>query len=762
MSTITGWTTPTNQTVAIALGQATVATGVYIQQFGSLQVTLSPAGAIILGGQWQLDNGALQNNGATLTNIPGGMHTVSFSAIPGWTSPTNCPVAITSNQTAHVTGIYQQQGAVQVTIGPAAAVTAGAQWQVDRGAWQNSGVTVSNLTPGSHTISFCALTSWTKPGDQVVAVVSSQTTNVTASYIAYGSLQGSLAPPGAVSAGARWRVDGGAWQTNGAVVASLLAGDHTVAFTNLFGWITPSNQTVTISLAQTNLVTGVYVQQFGSLQAMVSPSGAIIAGGQWQLDGGAWQNSGAILTGIPVAAHTVSFSTVPGWVTPTAQSVTVFTSPTNAAIGVYTGLGYDYATIAGTAGSNAYTDGTNATALFYTPVGIAMDSQTNLYIVDTGNSVIRRLTPTTNGWVSSTIAGLAGSPGSADGTNSQAQFDYPSGLAVDTNGNIYVADQGNSTVRRISPVGTNWVVTTIAGLAGHTGSANGTNSMARFYYPASVAADLSGNVYVADQNNSVIRMMTPVGTNWAVTTIAGTAGVPGTGNGTNAAARFYWPGGVALDTNGSIYVADTFNDTIRKITVSGTNYIVSTLCGQAQANGSVDGTNSGARFDGPSGIAVDGPGNVYVADANSSVMRKITPVGANWVVNTIGGWAYVPGTADGTNSTARFDGPYAVCATGSGVIFVADTYNDTIRAGTPLYPLPPVPNVSTMSHTANTFGFSWSAQPGLFYQIQFKTNLPQGNWITLLGSTLATNWQMPFVDTVATNSQGFYRVLVLP
>jgi hypothetical protein len=761
-SNIAGWTTPTKQPVAVVLNQTTVATGVYVQQFGRLQVTLSPAGAIILGAQWQLDGGAWQDSGATLTNIPVATHTVSFSAVPGWTSPTNRSVAIASNQTAHITGIYQQQGAVQVTIGPAAAVTAGAQWQVDGGAWQNSGVTVSNLAPGSHTISFSTITNWTKPSDQVVAVVSSQTTNVTASYIAYGSLQGNLAPPSAVSAGARWQVDGGVWQTNGAVVPNLLAGEHTVAFTNLFGWITPSNQTVTISLAQTSLVTGVYVQQFGSLEVTLSPSGAIIAGGQWQLDGGAWQNSGTVLTRIPVAAHRVSFSALPGWVAPAAQSVTVFAEQTNATMGVYTGLGYSFSTIAGTAGSSGWADGTNTTALFYTPVGIAVDLQTNLYIADTGNSVIRKLTPTANGWVSSTIAGLASNPGSTDGTNREARFDYPSGVTVDTNGNIYVADQGNSTVRKISLIGTNWVVSTIAGLAGKTGSANGTNSAARFYYPASVAVDLSGNVYVADQNNSVIRKVTLVGTNWAVTTIAGTAGANGITDGTNAASRFYWPSGVAVDTNGNIYVADTFNDTVRKITVAGTNYLVSTLCGQAQVNGSVDGTNTAAQFDGPSGIAVDNSGNVYVADANSSVIRKITPVGTNWVVNTIGGLAYVPGTTDGTNSTARFDGPCGVCASPAGVIFVADTHNDTIRAGTPLYPLPPIPNLTTKSRTANTFEFLWSAQPGLFYQVQFKTNLLQGDWINLLGSTLATDSQMPFLDTAATNSEGFYRVLVLP
>ena len=134
--------------------------------------------------------------------------------------------------------------------------------------------------------------------------------------------------------------------------------------------------------------------------------------------------------------------------------------------GLYTGLGYFFTTIAGTVGSSAFADGTNEAAWFDTPVGTCVDANGNLYIADTGNSVIRKLTPITNGWVSSTIAGLAGYPGNTDGTNSQARFDYPSGVAVDTNGNLYVADQVNSTVRKITTDGTNWTTASTAATSG--------------------------------------------------------------------------------------------------------------------------------------------------------------------------------------------------------------------------------------------------------------------------------------------------------
>src|SRR5262249_18888223 len=154
-----------------------------------------------------------------------------------------------------------------------------------------------------------------------------------------------------------------------------------------------------------------------------------------------------------------------------------------------------------------------------------------------------------------TIAGLASNYGSADGTNSTARFSA-SGctVAADTNGNVYVADTGNFTIRKITPVGTNWAGTTIAGLAGHAGSADGTNSDARFAL-SRIAAGTDGNLYVADGGNGTIRKVTPIGTNWVVTTIAGLAGSIGDIDGTNSSATFGEPTGIAVDAAGSVYVS---------------------------------------------------------------------------------------------------------------------------------------------------------------------------------------------------------------
>jgi sugar lactone lactonase YvrE len=326
-------------------------------------------------------------------------------------------------------------------------------------------------------------------------------------------------------------------------------------------------------------------------------------------------------------------------------------------------------TLAGLTGSSERSaDGTGSAARFDNPSSVAADSAGNLYVADTANNTIRKVTPE---GVVTTLAGLTGRYGNAGGTGSAARFFFPSGLTVDSSGNVYVADTRNSTIRKVAPGG---VVTTLAGLEGSSGSADGTGSNARFYSPYSVAVDSAGNVYAADTRNFTIRKVTPDG---VVTTLAGLAGSSGSADGTGSAARFYCPWGVAAGSAGNVYVADSNNHTIRKVTPGG---VVTTLAGLAGSSGSADGTGSAARFNDPYGVAVDSAGNVYVADSRNHTIRKVTPGGE---VTTLAGLAGYAGSADGTGSDARFFLPYGVAVDSAGNVYVADNWNSTIRKVTP-------------------------------------------------------------------------------
>jgi subtilisin-like proprotein convertase family protein len=228
------------------------------------------------------------------------------------------------------------KGSLTLNINPAEVVTAGAKWQVDGGALQNSGDTVTGLSLGNHTVSFTNVTGWNTPANQVAAITANNETTINATYVKKtGSLKVDISPAGAVTAGAKWSVDGGALQNSGDTVTGLAIGDHAVSFSSVTDWDTPADQIVTIEENTLTTRSGTYVQHTGSLKVDITPAGAVTDGAKWRVDGGALQNSGATVSGLTVGNHTVSFNTVAGWATPADQIVAIVKDTLTTANGVY-------------------------------------------------------------------------------------------------------------------------------------------------------------------------------------------------------------------------------------------------------------------------------------------------------------------------------------------------------------------------------------------------------------------------------------------
>lgn len=413
-----------------------------------------------------------------------------------------------------------------------------------------------------------------------------------------------------------------------------------------------------------NQPTGLVVNKAGNLFVLdagnqlireVTPAGAVTT-----LAGKVGQNGSADATGIGA-----SFNSPQGPAVDSAGNL-YLADFNSATIRKMTPAGV-VTTVAGTATLTGSADGTGAAARFLKPSGVAVDGAGNIFVADSGNHTIRKIT---SAGVVTTLAGTAGAAGSVDGTGTEARFNYPRSVVVDGAGNLYVADTYNNSIRKITGAG---VVTTLAGAAGTYGSADGSGAAARFSFPNGLSLDGAGNIYVADELNHTIRKVTPAG---AVTTPAGLAGSTGKVDGTGSAARFDHPSGVAVDGSGNIYVTDYANHLIRKVSAAG---VVTTIAGAAGLAGALDGLGynlTPSLFFNPSGTAVDSSGNIYVADTGANAIRRINPVG---VVTTVAGAFNAPGKTDGVGAAASFNGPSGVAADAAGNVYVADTANHLIR-----------------------------------------------------------------------------------
>ncbi len=327
--------------------------------------------------------------------------------------------------------------------------------------------------------------------------------------------------------------------------------------------------------------------------------------------------------------------------------------------------------LAGVIGEWDSADGTGSDARFLYPSGITLDPDGNLLVADRDDNTIRKVS---SSGVATTLAGLSAilSADSIDGTGGDVRFFGPAHIAVDTVGNLYVADSGNNTIRKITADG---VVSTIAGIAGKEGLIDQATGEALFSSPVGIAVDALGHIYVSSTGDSTIRKIL---SDRSVVLVAGVPYTIGSNNGAGSVATFNKPGDLVVDANGVIYVADTANHAIRKIDTDGK---VTTFAGKAGESGRVDGSAEVARFSEPIGLAIDGGGNLYVADTGNGRIRKITPSGVVSSLNATGG--YADAFADGPAEKARMLSPRGVAVDKGGNVYVSQVSYQTVRRISP-------------------------------------------------------------------------------
>jgi len=347
---------------------------------------------------------------------------------------------------------------------------------------------------------------------------------------------------------------------------------------------------------------------------------------------------------------------------------------------------YTFTTIASQIlNGNGYQDGIGNIACFNQPSGIAIDNSGNLYIADTNNYVVRKISPS---GIVSTIAGQVGVKGNKDGNGLSAQFGLIYGITIDSLNNIYVTDTSYNTVKKITYTNGNWVVSTIIS------TSSGLNN------PTGIAADLYNNLYISDSGNNVIRKLDSSNN---LSIYAGNIGVVGAANGNATNASFAYPTGLTLDQSGNLYVSDSSANMIRKITKAG---IVSTVAGSYGAPGQVDGllTSGLVSLSHPNAIICDATGNLIFSDGNNgSVLRMISSQG---VTSTLGG-TNSPGGSDGVGQSASFSNINGLTLDNNGSLYIVNAGTATIRKGTP-------PLINTAPTITNTTSDTLAAIGGTY------------------------------------------------
>lgn len=514
-------------------------------------------------------------------------------------------------------------------------VTGATSLTINQGVGDVTGLTSVTVSPSTTTTYLLTATSAAGTGSSSAIVISSVTVTVVPAPV----ITNFTATPSTISSGQSstlsWSVSGatgvsidhgvGTITGNNVSVNPTATTTYTLTASNTVGSFTSTSTaqaTVTFSSAAVPTINSFTVDH-----PSVGPNGTIKLTANFDLGQGGGTatittNNGA--TQIAQGSSSPMTATLP-IASSTTFTLTVKNVDGNTATAAVRALAGSVTAFAGVPSVPGNSDGTGASASFDHPHGAVVDAHGNLFVADTNNNSIRMVTIPA-AVVTTLLDSSTGLP---------AQFDGPIDTAVDSLGNVYVANTNNDTIDMITPAG---VVTTLAGTAGMPGSNDSPD--AHFNGPRGVAVDAAGNIYVTDTNNSTIRMITVSGGVATVTTLAGTAGIPGSND--SPSAHFNGPTGITVDATGNLYVTDTVNNTVRKIAMPGG--VVSTLAGSAGNRGHADGTGAAATFFNPASIAVDPVGNLYVADVNNFTIRRITPAGAvSTIIGTAGSPTGVPG-----------------------------------------------------------------------------------------------------------------------
>ncbi len=668
---------------------------------------------------------------------------------------------------------------LRVMLQPDEAILGGAQWTLDGGTWQDSGVSLQGLDAGTHVVMFKDVAGWTTPASLLISLTNGRAMTTNGLYVQKSALKISFnnvpIPPLAA-----WKVNGGDWLTNGVTLTNLDAGANFVSYQPVPGYVEPPSETVTLSAGQTLSLTRPYTIMTASISAIITPAAAADAGARWQIANYTGLVSGAVAGGLAMTTHQVQFGNLDRWIAPASISVTPTNQVTVVVTGLYsqvTGLAVDLfpdeAVATGAQWRISGRDWTNngvflplsvgsyivefkplsarwlapgsrsvsvtnqqVTELsvsylkadvfgggfttnagdFSSPWALDLDAQHRLYVADTYNNRVQRYDSLLQQWT------VYGGP-RGTGTN---QFDTPSGIAVDKNENVFVADQGNHRIQKLGVAKTNWVSIGTSPLV--AGSALG-----QFNAPSDVAVDSALNLYVADTwNNRVQKMSTSLV--WSVFVSNGIT--PG---------KVQYPQGLFVDSSDNLYVSDDLdltNGLNRVQKFSKTGAFVALLGGR-------DSTQGGLQK--PGGMSI-GNNNLFIASSFDNRVAYSGMTGMTWT------------TLVESNVLSH---PEDVEWDPRGYLYIADTSHNRIL----MVQVDPAAATNgltqlmamTSTGTNTSFTLTWFARLNWNYAVQYANSLTPGMvWVNLPGYSAVTGFDMITNctdSTVLGITNRFYRII---